>query len=379
MRILRRYFATEIVQSVLFVLIAFLALFAFFDMMTEFRFVGRGPYRLEHAFVFVTLGLPAYAYELMPIAALIGTIYVMAQFAARSEFTVMRASSLSMTDALSLMFRIAVVFAILTFVLGEFIAPRSSDFAQEFKRRILGAEISSQFRTGLWAKDVLRSDDGKIIIGSRFLNAKKIELDGLMREVRIYEFDREMRMLAMIRADEASFLRDGQWQLRKVKETRFPDPKQATEALSLRPAALHRTLDSSTLQSEITPAIMSVLVTDPDKMSALDLARFSRHLAENKQRTDRYDIALWNKLLYPFAVFVMMALALPFAYMQARSGGLSLKVFIGIMIGVSFHLLNSLFSHIGLLNTWPPFATAAMPSALFLLAAIMALWWVERH
>ena len=75
----------------------------------------------------------------------------------------------------------------------------------------------------------------------------------------------------------------------------------------------------------------------------------------------------------------MMALALPFAYLHARSGGLSLKIFIGIMIGVSFQLINSLFSHIGLLNTWPPFATAAMPSVLFLLAAITALWWVERH
>jgi lipopolysaccharide export system permease protein len=38
-----------------------------------------------------------------------------------------------------------------------------------------------------------------------------------------------------------------------------------------------------------------------------------------------------------------------------------------------------LFSHLGLLNTWPPFATAVLPSALFMLAAIGALSWVERH
>jgi lipopolysaccharide export system permease protein len=49
------------------------------------------------------------------------------------------------------------------------------------------------------------------------------------------------------------------------------------------------------------------------------------------------------------------------------------------MIGVSFQLLNRLFSHIGMLNTWPPFATAALPSVLFLLAAIATLLWVERH
>jgi lipopolysaccharide export system permease protein len=75
----------------------------------------------------------------------------------------------------------------------------------------------------------------------------------------------------------------------------------------------------------------------------------------------------------------MMALALPFAYLHFRAGGVSLKIFIGIMIGVSFQLLNSLFSHLGLLNTWPAFATAVMPSLTFLLIAIGALRWVERH
>ena len=114
-------------------------------------------------------------------------------------------------------------------------------------------------------------------------------------------------------------------------------------------------------------------------MSAYGLAAYTKHLAENKQITERYEIAFWKKIIYPFAVFVMMALALPFAYLHFRAGGVSLKIFAGIMIGVSFQLLNSLFSHIGLLNTWPALVTAILPSAVFLLMAISALWWVERH
>lgn len=378
MRVLRRYFSGEIYRSVAFVLVAFLALFAFLDMMGEIRYVGQGGYRIEHAFIYISLGLPNYAYQIMPIAALIGTIYVMAQFAARSEFTVMRASSLSMSGAIGLLSRIAIVFALLTFLLGEFVAPRANDFRESFKRRIQGATISSEFRSGLWAKDVLRDPVSKQVVGTRFLNAGKVEAHGIVRSVRVYEFDLKMHMLALITAEEGHFLNNNQWRLLAVKEMRFAqNPDQGDS----KPAVLisQRTLDSSTLVSEITPEIMAVLVADPNKMSALDLIVFTRHLEENRQRTDRYEIALWTKLLYPLAVFVMMALALPFAYLQARSGGLSLKIFIGIMIGVSFQLLNSLFSHIGLLNTWPPFMTAITPSALFLLAAIGALWWVERH
>ncbi len=378
MRVLRRYVSREVYRAVFFVLLAFLSLFAFFDMMGEVRSVGNGPYRIEHAFFYVTLRLPAYAYELMPIAALIGTVYVMAQLAARSEFTVMRASSLSMRGAASMLLPVTLVLAVLTFALGEFIAPKASDFAENFRRRVMGATISSQFRTGLWAKDVIRGPDGKAANGSRFLNARKVEADGVLRNLRIYEFDPDMHMLAMISAQEARYIDNGQWQLTSVEELRFaPDRSRADERS---PAlVMSRKLPSSLLKSEITPEIMSVLVADPAKMSAVDLALFSRHLEENKQRSERYEIALWTKLLYPLAVFVMMALALPFAYLQSRSGGISLKIFIGIMIGVSFHLLNNLFSHIGLLNTWPPIATALTPSAIFLLAAISALWWVERH
>jgi len=378
MTVLRRYFSSEIYRAVAFVLIAFLALFAFLDMMSEIKSVGQGGYRIEHAFMYVSLGLPNYGYQIMPIAALIGTIYVMARFAARSEFTVMRASSLSMSGVIRMLLPIAIVFAVLTFVLGEFVAPRFNDFRENFKRRIQGATISSEFRSGLWAKDVLRDPVTKKIVGSRFLNAGKVELGGELRSVWIYEVDAQMRLMNLITAEEAHFLGNNQWRLDRVKEMRFArDAGQRSSAQSA--AITQHKFDSSILKSEITPDIMAVLISDPYRMSALDLILFTRHLEENRQRTERYEIALWTKLFYPLAVFVMMALALPFAYLQSRSGGLSLKIFVGIMIGVSFQLLNSLLSHIGLLNTWPPFITALAPSALFLFAAISACRWVERH
>ncbi len=378
MRVLRRYVSGEIYRAVLFVLVAFLALFAFFDLMGELQSVGRGPYRIEHAFLFVTLGMPAYAYELMPIAALIGTIYVMAQLASRSEFTVMRASSLSMARAIGLLMRIAAVLAVATFVLGEFAAPKATDFRENFKRRIQGSALSAEFRSGLWAKDVLRDPASKQVIGSRFLNAGRVDPDGSVHDVHVFEFDGSMKLLARIAAHRAEFLRDGTWRLYQVEEMRLKSLAAQTERRQLE-VVERRRQETSVMQSDITPDILAVLLADPKKMSAVNLAQFSRHLQENRQRSDQYEIALWNKLLYPIAVLVMMILALPFAYVQARSGGLSLKIFSGIMIGLLFHLVNNLFSHIGLLNTWPPILTALTPSVLFLLAAIASLWWVERH
>ena len=94
MTVLQKYFGSEIIRSVLFVMLALLALFSFFDLMAELPSVNKGGYRLMHAFAYVVLGLPGYIYEFMPIAVLIGTIFVLAQFASNSEFTIMRAASM---------------------------------------------------------------------------------------------------------------------------------------------------------------------------------------------------------------------------------------------------------------------------------------------
>jgi lipopolysaccharide export system permease protein len=381
MKILQRYFASEIIRSVAFVLVAFLALFAFFDLMGELQSIGKGGYKVQHAFLYVIMGLPGYTYELMPIAALIGTIYVLAQFASRSEFTIMRASSMSTWMAGGMLAKIGVLFAVITFVFGEFISPKASELAEKLKLSVQGTAISQEFRSGLWTKDVIRQNGlSGAVIGSRFLNVREVNPDGELQAVKVYEFDLDFHMTSVVEAAKAKYQGSNTWLLSDVSETKFPTGANGDRTImNITANIATKRAPNKNMVSEITPDILAVLFADPDRMSAVDLQAYSKHLEENKQRNERYEIAFWKKVIYPFAVFVMMALALPFAYLHFRAGGVSLKIFTGIMIGVSFQLLNSLFSHLGLLNTWPPFATAVLPSMLFLMLAIGALWWVERH
>lgn len=382
MKVLQRYFVTEISRSVVFVLAAFLALFAFFDLMGELKAIGRGGYELQHAFLYLLLSLPGYTYELMPIAALIGTIWALAQFASRSEFTIMRVSSMSTVMAAGMLARIGLVMVVVTFLFGEVVAPMASEMGKKMKLQAKGTSVSQEFRSGLWAKDVMKQNGATgRAVGSRFLNVGEVRTDGELRNMRLYEFDLDFRLTALITAARGRYIGDNRWQLSEVSTTRFPTTVVGADpfAPNLEAATESSSAATQELVSEITPAILSVLFADPKYMSAYDLHAYTKHLAENRQATKRYEIAFWKKLIYPFAVLVMMALALPFAYLHVRAGGVSLKIFIGIMIGVSFQLLNSLFSHIGLLNTWPAFGTALLPSVIFLLIALVTLAWVQKH
>lgn len=397
MRVLQRYFAINITQAVVFVLFAFLGLIAFMDLTSELPSVGKGDYMFQHALLYVALMLPGHVYEVMPVAALIGTIYAMAQFAQSSEFTIMRAASMSTRMAGWMLFKIGIVFVVVTFIFGELITPRTAPLAEKVRLSAKGSTLASEFRSGMWTKDNVHAAGPNgtrgVINGSRFFNARQIRPDGQLIDVRLYEFDNAMRMRALITAKSASFLGNGTWRLQDVSETQFSNSRVLADPGAPVPqgqsiqstygqetsAVATRKIPSLDLVSEITPKILQVSRRDPERMSANELAVYSRHLAENRQESERFRIAFWKKIVDPLAIFVLMALALPFAYLHTRSGGVSLKIFIGIMIGVGFILINSLFSHLGLLSTWPAFFTAVAPSLLFLLLAIGALRWVERH
>jgi lipopolysaccharide export system permease protein len=209
----------------------------------------------------------------------------------------------------------------------------------------------------LWVKD-----------DRRFVNVREVQPDTSLSDIRVFEFDDQYRLQSISFAKQGRYLGKNMWRLREIVHTGFT----SSGSNVLRLAEMDWT-------SVLTPDILAVLFVVPERMSAWNLYQYTRHLSENRQRTERYEIAMWKKLVYPLASLVMMALALPFAYVHVRAGGVGVKVFSGIMLGIFFHMMNSLFSHLGLLQNWQPFVSAVLPSAVFLGAAALMMWWVERR
>ncbi len=354
----QRYLIRETFAAVFLVLAAFLALFAFFNFIDELRTVGKAGYGVGHAALFVALGVPGLIYELIPIATLIGTLYALSTMARHSEISVLRASGLATADLLMTLFRAAVVLALLTFLIGEIVAPFSERLGREVRAKALSTVIAqSGFDSGLWVKD-----------GRSFINVRKAAPDAPLEGVRIYKFNDKNVLESVTDADQATYESPGHWLLQGVVKTLLDGDRSQLERS-----------DQGEWNTTVTPQLLSVLLVTPERMSLYGLVSYTRHLAENKQKTERYEIALWKKLTYPLAAFVMVALALPFGYSHDRVGGVSLKIFAGVMLGILFYALNGLSSNLGAINSWSPLVSATVPSMLFLLAAISMLWWSERR
>jgi lipopolysaccharide export system permease protein len=376
--IFERYLAKQIYVAFGFILFALVALFLFFDILSELGSV-KGQYTLPLALLHVLLKAPSRISEIIPIASLIGSIYVFAMLASQSEFTILRIAGLDMRRSLMTLAKISLPLIIFTLVISEWLGPYTENLSDRVRMKALGSSYNSQFKTGVWVKDRLRNEDGSGSVrpGVRYVNVGKIEQANEIQNIRMYEFDDAYRLLSIRSAVSGRFDESGTWILNDVTETRFKETKQADP---LNPVYSARTFKHPivSLDSEVTPQILSVLLVSPEKMSIFSLGRFISHLRDNKQDAQRHSIAFWKKVIYPFTIFVMLGLALPFAYLKARAGSVGIKVFGGIMLGMSFQLFNSLFSNVGLLGAWPTLLTALIPPMLYFILAIVALRWVSK-
>ena len=372
MRTVRQLIYRDVFWSVFFVAVAFVSLFFFIDFVDEVERVGHNGYTLLFAAVSALLEQPGHVYELFPIAVLIGTIYSMARLAQSSEFTILRTAGLGPGRALSLLGAIGLLFAALTFSLGEYVTPHSEQAAGFLKARFgLGLAIG---RTGAWLKERRAEPDGERAIT---VNVRGVGKDGELTGVRIYEMDaggREVRSLAAGHAVVPRTRTIHEWTLKDVTETNWIPGSASTE-----PRVDEKKMAQMTWPTRLDASVAAAALLPPQSMGAVDLWRYSTHLAEQEQSTQNYRILFWKRVLYPFACFVMVALALPFAYLHARAGGVSVKVFGGIMLGISFVLLNNVAGHLGLLHDWTPWIAASVPSALYLLMSMSAFAWLVRY
>lgn len=379
MKVLTRHVAKEVLIATLFVLVALVALIAFFDLVSQARNIGNR-YSISMALFLTMLKLPSRLYEVMPIAALLGAVYTMSRLASNSEFTIMRVAGLSPFRLAGMMTVPALILIAMTYCLGEWLTPAADMMRNDMDNILFNRKLSARgYSSGVWVKDNVKEQQNAGQATVRFVNVHNLIAGEHSRTGawRVFEFDKDGSLIRVLHAPEASYISGRGWHLKDAKVETLPKITH-DETPMVEKSSARKDVDLM-LPSEMRPEILGVLTIKPERMGISDLWQYIAHLKETKQTSDRYQVALWSKVFYPWAIFVMLAVAMPFAYLNTRSGGVSIKIFAGLMIGISFYALNNIFSFLGVLNTWHPMVVAVVPTSVMLICAAVALWLLERR
>ena len=263
MKTIRRLIYGEIFVAVGFVLLAFLSLFFLLDFFEELPALGRvSPldanlvYEIRHALLYVLLLMPSRVYELMPIAVLIGSVFVLARLAQGSEYTILRTSGLGPWRALRTLLGLGTIFVALTFAIGDYVAPLADKTAQLLKASYQGRISLGQ--TGAWLKERQAYSNFSVNVGS-------LSPQGELGDVRIFEFDNQGFLVSTVQAKAGQIETDESWTLMQVERREFDTAGLASARITRSTRSARKTDSPCAAGTSAMPMMIRSNTFQPDR------------------------------------------------------------------------------------------------------------------
>jgi lipopolysaccharide export system permease protein len=350
MKILDRYIGWTIVSATVTVLLVLLAIFTFFTFLDQIDDVGRGTYGLGKASIYVLANVPGLAYQLFPMAALIGSLVGFGTLMRNGEIAVIRCVGVPKTRVVYSVVRGGLVLLLGATLIGEFIAPPAERFAHDFRAIAINDRVTFKSENGFWARD-----------GNAYINIREILPGDQLRDVYIYEFDAQNKLRLSTHAEFARYT-GREWVLQNIAQTALDED-----------GLKKRTLPQAAWASILKPDLLQMVTINPDSLAIWSLIKYSRFLRHNGQNAQRYEHALWLKVAYPLASVIMVILAVPMVLRASRSVTIGQRVLVGALIGLGFHLMNQAAGHLGVVYEVPPILSATGPALLMSVAAFYLL------
>lgn len=350
---LDRYIVLAIFGLSAVVGLGLVTLYSFISFITEIDSSSNKTLSVAQIFGVTVLMMPAGLYVLMPLVAMLGTLLGVGQLAAQSELTAMRAAGYSNLRIGGAALLAGFLLGALGVLLGESLGPAGQQAAERLK---LSARSGDEPAEAVSSKPVWLRD------GTTMYYIRRLIAEDRFADAQIYRFDDSLVLRSVLRVNEASYVRDGQWQLRGVSETHFDDGATRVDQE-----------EAMDWPSGLEPEVLKLYVLEADTVSALGLLRLARYLEANGLDASDQRLELWRKVIAPITVMAMVLFAVPFVFGPTRGGGAGQQLLIGVLVGVGFHLLNEVSANLGALYGWAPPVAAGLPTAALMLFAVARL------
>ncbi len=351
MNVLTGYVVKEILKGSFIALLLLLTLFDLFTFSDELNDLGKGGYGLKQVIYYVLLTSPAVVYELMPASALLGSLFILGAMGNNRELIAMQAAGVSVFGIIKAALLAGGVLVVVAIFVGETIAPITERAGQMIKLTAQNERIALGAKYGIWLRE-----------GAHFINVRKINDDGSLANIRRYELDDKRHLRQTMHAAKATYLGGQQWKLHQVRQSQISTERITANAQ-----------EELIWQSSIAPDLLKIVVVKSDNLSIIDLAKYVQFLKENQQKSHKFELALWGRLVNPLVTFVMILVSAPFVINIRRGINVGGRMMIGVVIGMSFNIIDKIVGHIGLIYDLNPPLMAFLPSLSAFALAMVAL------
>lgn len=348
--ILSQYMLRSILAATALVLVVLLALGGLFEFIAELDDV-QGDYQTPRVILYTLLRLPQLAFEMLPVAALIGSLLGLGALAANSEIIVMRSAGLSIRKLAGMVGVTGFVLLVVTGLLGEFIGPPLDYFARNMRLEARYEQDDDRLRNATWVRD-----------GPVILHLQRVSSEFEFGSIYMFLLDENNGLASIARAENSGIDDNDRWILENLRETRFRDDGvQVVEA-------------SVAVESfDIDAEVLGISLVKPQSLSGRGLMSYVAYLKRNSLDARRYEAELWYRVARTSTVVIMPILALAFVFGSLRTGGAGARLMIGVVIGLAYYLASEMLANSGQVFNFDPAVIAWLPSVALVFVAVFAL------
>lgn len=351
MNVLTGYIVREILKGSFVAVLLLLTLFNLFTFSDELKDLGKGSYGLKEIFYYLALTSPTVFYELMPASALLGSLFILGAMGNNRELIAMRAAGLSIFGIIKAVMLAGGILVFISIAVGEFVAPDAERAARLIKVTAQNEQVVMNVKYGLWLRE-----------GKKFINVRKVQDDGSLADISIYELDDQRHLRYSTHADKAVFQGNQQWKLEQIKQSDVSLQQMTASSQA-----------EQIWQSTVAPDLLEIVVVNPNNLSMYDLAMYVDFLKDNQQKSQEFELAFWGRVINPLVVFVMLLVSAPFVIGVKRGVNVGARMMIGVVIGMGFNIIDKIVGHLGLIYELNPPFIAIAPSLTVMALALFAL------
>ena len=349
MTLLSQYLMRTVISSTALVLVVLLAIAGLFEFIAQLDDV-QGDYETPQAILFTVLRLPNLAFEMLPVATLIGSLLGLGALAGNSEIIVMRSAGLSVFRLASMVAISGTILLVFTALLGEFIGPPLDYYARDMRMEARFQQEDDLGRSA-WVKD-----------GPVYLHLERVNTEFDFGSVYLFRFDDDNRLASIAQAENSGIDDDDNWILENLRETRFQD--DGVQVVQSSVAVESFEVDSELLGSSLAK---------PLSLSARGLLLYIDYLKRNNLDASQYEAEIWNRASRTLTVLIMPILSLAFVFGSLRSGGTGSRLVIGVVIGLAYYLASETLANSGQVFDLNPIVVNWLPFTALCLITLGAL------
>ena len=349
MKILDKYIAKQILFSIFAVLGVLIIVVGLLDLVDELKKVNDS-YPVSLAFLYVILNVPQNIYEVLPIATLMGSLIGLSKLSSTSELNAAKSSGLSFAKIIVIALKSGLVIVVLTFLIGEFIAPKGQQLANNIKNLGESTRLSMENTDGIWVKS-----------NNSFIHIAKVYPNKIVQEISLYRFNEKQQLLESVYAEEG-YYRDGRWFMTNITSSSFKN--KDVEIINQKVATFDEFIDLD---------LFDIMVIKPNQMTLIQLKKYIQYLKNNSMEYKAYELAYWSKFSVPISCLVMFLLTTPFVHSNIRSASFGQRIFIGILTGISLFLFNQTINKLSIIVDIPPIVGSFLPIVILLIISLLII------